>query len=97
MLFFRKATIHANAVALIVVWKKAFGEEHVMAKTSLIKKLEKLVDSYYNQVYSVSLFKAQIKFKANWKEMEQLNKEWSTSVDSKTGKILDKIATFHAL
>ena len=65
VLFFRKATIHANAVALIVVWKKAFGEEHVMAKTSLIKKLEKLVDSYYNQVYSVSLFKAQIKFKAN--------------------------------
>ena len=46
MLFFRKATIHANAVALIVVWKKAFGEEHVMTKTSVIKKLEKLVKSY---------------------------------------------------
>ena len=33
-------------VALIVVWKKAFGEEHVMTKTSVIKKLEKLVKSY---------------------------------------------------
>ena len=99
MLFFRKATIHANAVALIVVWKKAFGEEHVMAKTSVIKKLEKLVDSYYNQVYSVfhcSKPRSSSKpiEKKSWR---QLNKEWSTSVDSKTGKILDKIATFHAL
>ena len=98
VLFFRKATIHANAVALIVVWKNASGEEHVMAKTSLIKKLEKLVDSYYS-VYSVfHCSKPRPSSKSiEKKSLRQLNKEWSTSVDSKTGKILDKIATFHAL
>ena len=99
VLFFRKATIHAYTVALIVVWKKAFGEEHVMTKTSAIKKLEKLVNSYYNQVYSVFHHS---KSRSSSKPIEkkssrQLNKEWRTSVDSKTGKILDKIASFHAL
>ena len=98
VLFFRKATIHANAVALIVVWKKAFGEEHVMAKTSVIKKLEKLVDSYYNQVYSVfHCSKPRSSSKPFEKTLRQLNKEWRISVDSKTGKILDKMARFHVL
>ena len=86
VLFFRKTTIYAYAVALIVVWKKAFGEEHVMAKTSAIKKLEKLVNSYYNQVYSVF---HRSKPRSSSKPIEkkllrQLNKEWRTSVDSKT-------------
>ena len=31
------------------------------------------------------------------KSLRQLNKEWRTSVDSKTGKILEKIAMFNAL
>ena len=92
VLFFRKTTIYAYAVALIVVWKKAIGEEHVMTKTSAIKKLEKLVNSFYNQVYSVF---HRSKPRSSSKPMEkkslrQLNKEWQTSVDSKTAKILDK-------
>ena len=84
VLFFRKATIHANAVALIVVWKKAFGEEHVMAKASVTKKLEKLVDSYYNRVYSVfHCSKPRSSSKPiEKKSLRPLNKEWSTSVDS---------------
>ena len=69
VLFFRKTAIHAFAIALIVVWKKAFGKEHIMTKTSVIKKLEKLVNSYYTSLQCVSPFKAQIKFKANWKEI----------------------------
>ena len=99
VLFFRKQIVHAYAVALIVVWKKAFGEEHVMTKTSAIKKLEKLVNSYYNQVYSVFHHsKSRSSSKPIEKKLSrQLNKEWRTSVDSKTGKILDKIASFHAL
>ena len=82
-----------------MVWKKAFGEEHVMTKTSAIKKLEKLVNSYYNQVYSVFHHsKSRSRSKPiEKKSSRQLNKEWRTSVDSKTGKILDKIASFHAL
>ena len=99
VLFFRKQIVHAYAVALIVVWKKAFGEEHVMTKTSVIKKLEKLVTSYHNQVYSVfHCSKPRSSSEPiEKKSLRQLNKEWRTSVDSRTGKILDKIATFHAL
>ena len=92
VLFFRKTTIYAYAVALIVVWKKAIGEEHVMTKTSAIKKLEKLVNSFYNQVYSVfhhSKPRSSSK-PIEKKSLRQLNKEWQTSVDSKTAKILDK-------
>ena len=97
--FFRKVTIHAYAVSLIVAWKKAFGEEHAMTKTSVIKKPEKLVNSYYNQVYSVfHRSKPRSSSKPiEKKSLRQLNKEWRTSVDSKTGKILDKLATFNAL
>ena len=89
VLFFRKAAIHAFAIAFIVVWKKAFGEEHVMTKTSVIKKLEKLVNSYYNQVYSVfHRSKPRSSSKPTEKKsLRQLNKESRTSVDSKTGKI----------
>ena len=99
VLFFKKATIHAYAVALIVIWKNAFGKEHVMTKTSVIKKLEKLMKSYCNQVYSVFRHSRP---RSNSKPIEkkslrQLNKDWRTSVDSKTVKILDKIATFYAL
>ena len=92
VLFFRKTTIYAYAVALIVVWKKAIGEEHVMTKTSAIKKLEKLVNSFYNQVYSVfHRSKPRSSSKPiEKKSLRQLNKEWQTSVDSKTAKILDK-------
>ena len=70
-----------------------------MTKTSVIKKLEKLANSYYNQVYSVfHRSKSRSSSKpAKKKSLRQLNKEWRTSVDSKAGKILDKIATFHAL
>ena len=89
VLFFRKTTIYAYAVALIVVWKKAIGEEHVMTKTSAIKKLEKLVNSFYNQVYSVfHRSKPRSSSKPTEKKsLRQLNKESRTSVDSKTGKI----------
>ena len=82
-----------------MVWKKAFGKEHVMIRTSVIKKLGKLVNSYYNQVYSVfhcSKPRSSIK-PIEKKSLRQLNRGWRTSVDLKTGKILDKIAMFHAL
>ena len=94
-LFFRKATIHAYAVTLIMVRKKAFGEEHITTKASVIKKLEKLVNSYYNQIYSVfhrSKPRSSSK-RIIQKSLRQLNKEWRPSVDSKTGKILDTLCS----
>ena len=75
--YFSGKQYHAYAVALIVVWKKAFGEEHVMTKTSVIIKLEKLVNSYYNQVYSMfhrSKPRSSLK-PIEKKSLTQLNKE----------------------
>ena len=38
--------------ALIKLWKKTFGRQHVLAKTSVILKIKKLVKHYYNNVIS---------------------------------------------
>ena len=46
-----KKVINAYQVALSKLWIQAFGNNHIMVKNSIIKKLEKLVNSYFNKVY----------------------------------------------
>ena len=49
--FFRNETLNMYSKALIEQWIKAFGIEHVITCRSVMKKLEKLVDNFYNHVY----------------------------------------------
>ena len=45
-------TIHSYYLALVDARIKSFGNGHVMSRSSISKKLEKLVDSYWNDVYN---------------------------------------------
>ena len=46
------STINAYMLALREIWKKSFGEYHVMSRSKMILKLKKVVDLYYSQVYT---------------------------------------------
>ena len=49
-----KETIHKYAVALIGLWEKSFGYNHVMSRKSVVGRLEKLALNYYNKVYNIA-------------------------------------------
>ena len=47
-------TIHSYCLALVDVWTKSFGNGHVMSRSSITKKLEKLVYGYWKENHSRS-------------------------------------------
>ena len=42
--------IKAYAKSLTTAWENSFGEKHVLSRSNVVNKLEKLVDHYYNNV-----------------------------------------------
>ena len=68
---------------LILLWTRSFGEKHVISRSSVIKKIETLVKSYYNLVYNKA---ARFKAKhgsgtegAQKQTMRALNRAWRQS------------------
>ena len=49
--YFRNDTINGYICALINQWNKPFGEDHVITRKPVKMKLEKIVKSYYVDVY----------------------------------------------
>ena len=49
-----KLCIQAYVAALIDIWTKSFGVEHILNRGCVTKQVEKLVTNYYNNVYSES-------------------------------------------
>ena len=47
-----KKAINSYYKSLVDCWTKAFGTRHVLSRPAVIKKLEKVRDSYYNEVYT---------------------------------------------
>ena len=45
--------IKAYAKSLTTAWENSFGEKHVLSRSNVVNKLEKLVDHYYNNVYNI--------------------------------------------
>ena len=46
-----KKAINSYYKSLVDCWTKAFGTAHVLSRQAVIKKLEKVRDSYNNEVY----------------------------------------------
>ena len=44
-------TVSAYTDALVEMWLKYFGEEHVLTQRAAKMKVEKLVEHYYNNFY----------------------------------------------
>ena len=70
--------ITSYATALISIWTKAFGEEHVINRTNVINKIKEVVAHYNTHVY---IEKGRTKPKKKnapfvKKSVRQLNKEW---------------------
>ena len=83
-----KKTIHAYAMSLINVWVKAFGQGHVMSRNGITKKLQKLVDSYWSDVYSKAHRKegkGKTKDVSTFMSIRHLNKNRRTKALNKTG------------
>ena len=81
-------TINSYACALIDIWKRSFGDQHVGSRSSVVYKLEKLVNDYYNRVYLKIHRKSDRHKKTDDKKKvavssRQLNKQYK---DSKLGK-----------
>ena len=72
---------------LLNVWTKAFGFGHTITRKNVIKRLEKVVKSYYNSVYAAH------SRKNNVKSLGILKKEWKAKVfiqpDITNGDLLD--------
>ena len=83
-----KKTIHAYAMSLINIWVKAFGQSHVMSRNAITKKLQKLGDSYWNDVYSKAhrkKGKGKTKDVSTFMSIRHFNKNWRTKALNKTG------------
>ena len=83
------SAINSYSLALMNVWTKSFGKGHIMSRSSITKKLVKLTNSYYSQVY-VSSHRNKRKHgeemptsMRNFKR--DLNKKWKTMLTSKKG------------
>ena len=88
-----KETIHKYAVALIGLWEKSFGYNHVMSRKSVVGRLEKLALNYCNKVYNIAN-RSSVKNKGKVRKptsIQQLNRQWkSTSLEFQlAGKIFD--------
>ena len=49
-----KQAINAYANSLIEIWERSFTSKHVLGKTAVIGRIEKLVSLYYNKVYNIA-------------------------------------------
>ena len=73
-----KLCIQAYVTALIDIWTKSFGVEHILTRGCFTKRVKKLVTNYYNNVYSESQCKKPKKKGSTFikKSMRQLNRSW---------------------
>ena len=74
-------TINRYANALIEIWVKSFGTNHVMSRRGVVMRLEKLVQLYYTKVYNISNWKS-VKNKGGQlppSSIRSLNKQWKTT------------------
>ena len=74
-------TINRYANALIEIWVKSFGTNHVMSRRGVVMRLEKLVQLYYTKVYNISNRKS-VKNKGDQlppSSIRSLNKQWKTT------------------
>ena len=88
------SVISAYVKALIDIWKRSFGNDHVMSRSSVTSKLQKLVDHYYNQVY-IKIHRKSDKhkkesnsknIKTSGKSSRQLNKQWRSMTLPKSSR-----------
>jgi len=79
----RTDAINSYCLALRTVWIKSFGEDHVMPRKSVVKRLENILTDYNNKVVIESQRKTQKKKSAGSqtisKSIHVLNKEWRFS------------------
>jgi len=79
----RTDAINSYCLALRTVWIKSFGEDHVMPRKSVAKRLENILTDYNNKVVIESQRKTQKKKSAGSqtisKSIHVLNKEWRFS------------------
>ena len=73
-----KLCIQAYVTALIDIWTKSFGIEHILTCGCVTKRVERLVTNYYNNVYSESHCKQPKKKGSTFvkKSIRQLNWSW---------------------
>ena len=61
-LFYRNSAINSYVTAVINQWIKAFGEDFVITRKSVKTKLEKLISSYYSNVYNKGTLDTNVEF-----------------------------------
>ena len=73
-----KLCIQAYVAALIDIWTKSFGVEHILNRGCIYKRVEKLVTNYYNNVYRESHRKQPKKEGSTFvkKSIRQLSRSW---------------------
>ena len=80
-----RSTLISYYTALMNVWTKSFGEGHRLTRKSIMKKLEKVCDSYYNEVYTKCSRKTQKRPNQPISTIRQQNKVWRQKVINKDG------------
>ena len=73
-----KPCIQVYVTALIVIWTKSFGVEHILTGGCVTEWIKKLVTNYYNNVYGESHHKQPKKKGSTFvkKSIRQLNRSW---------------------
>ena len=69
-----KSVLTSYYSSLVELWVKSFGADHVMTNKSVMAKLEKLVNSYFNKVYKRAHMKKEDGRLGAGMSMRQLNK-----------------------
>ena len=57
-----KLCIQAYVAALIDIWTKSFGVEHILNRGCVTKRVETLVTNYYNNVYMQATKERRVNF-----------------------------------
>ena len=78
-------TLNSYYRALTNLWIKAFGEGHVLSRPTVIKKLEKVLDSYRNEVYKKCTRKTPKKPNATIPTIRSQNKVWRQKIINGNG------------
>ena len=78
--------LNAYYKALVDQWNKAFGEGHTITRKSVINKLEKLFDSYRNDVYLKCIRKTPRNPNDPLFKIRNQNKIWRQKVINKKGE-----------
>ena len=80
-----KSTLNAYYAALMRQWTAAFGEGHTLSRKSVMTRLEKVRDSYHNEVYLPCSRKTPKKINQPIPTIRRQNKVWRDKVINKDG------------